>query len=227
MENQPKTNALAQQSCGESKALSLKTTSNEGMKALAVEIYTRINSMKNYGREPESLDILTKTYAKDLEDYPIQQVLLAFKTHAKRNNEFPTVAELIGLIKRKGKPPLSREFYIAISKKDYENRTEKEKQFMRDFEAEQLEEVEGFTGIETKKQSDLIADNSRLRSELAKAKIEIKRLSDILHNERKQRGMEAEKPEVQSKIDKTIQHMRATGASEADIAAFQRGGVFA
>ncbi len=195
---------------------------NEGQKALALELYDRFHAMKTWGKEPESLESIIRIFSKDLAHYPTQHIMQAIKIHSQRINEFPAVSDIIGIIKRKGKPPLSKEMYINISRKDYENRTWQELNYMRDYEAEQQESEWGSDFIDPKKDERLAEENQAQRLQIAKLKNEISKLTQTLHDERVKRGAEKLEPSKQNKIDATVEHMRKTGASNEDIETFMK-----
>lgn len=174
--------------------------------------------MKTYGKAPESLSSITSAMLNDLVDFPAEKIMRAFKTHAQRSDEFPTTSNIIGLIKRNGKAPLSKEMFIAISKKDGGDRSPADWQYLREYQREQESEWED-CGEE--KQDTHRIENNRLRNEIIALKQEITRLSELLHEERMCKGIETPKPTMQEKIDKTIDAMRQMGAPEEDIEVFK------
>lgn len=194
-------------------------SSNEaGQIAIAKEIHARFHAMKTYGKEPESLSSITATMLRDLSDFPADKILKAFKLHAQRSEEFPTTANIYGLIKRNGKPPLSKETFIAISKKHGEDRTSEDWQYLRDYQAEQND---GWEEVPDQAKSNAtLNENTRLRQELIELKREVKRLSDLLHEERMRKGIEKPKPDLMESLTRTINAMRTEGAKQEDIAEF-------
>jgi hypothetical protein len=196
-------------------------TDSEGKKQLAVELYKRFHAMKTYGKEPESLDSITEVFISDLAEFPAEKVMQAIKTHCQRSDEFFTVADIAGLIKRNGKPPLSKERYIAIQKKDGADRTSEDWQYLRDYESEQ---DDGWAGDsrDDEKISNLRMDNERLRkrvseleNEAAKAWNEVKKLRLSL-------GIEKPAIDVLDKAKRTLETMKATGASQEQIDEFSK-----
>ncbi len=79
--------------------------------------YRRFHAIKTYGKEPESLDSIIEGFDCDLAGYPAEKSLLAIKTHSQRSQEFPTTADIIGLIRRNGRPPLTEAQFVAINRK--------------------------------------------------------------------------------------------------------------
>jgi len=176
--------------------------------------------MKTYGKEPESLESILPLFQSALADYPIDRIMLALDIHASRSQEFPTRFDIVSLIKRNGKPPLSQVMYIAISRKDGEDRTASDWQYMRDYEDEQQEESSEFSDARASEANT--TENSRLRKEVWSLREEVKRLGDLLHEERKRNGLERPKPSLQEKISATVEAMRKAGAPEVDIEAFMK-----
>jgi hypothetical protein len=190
----------------------------EGRQRLASELYRRFHAMKTYGKEPESLDSIIEVFNTDLASFPAAKILKAMSTHAQRSQEFPTVADIVSLIRRNGKPPLSESAYIAIQKKAGEDRTPDDWQYLRDYEADQRGGWQDEP--DQRKQDDLLAENTRLRQEVAQLRVETHRLNNLLQAERLSKGIEKPKLSEEDKVNRTIAIMRADGAAEADIAAF-------
>jgi|GEM_PF-3888949 len=172
-----------------------------------------IATQKLYGRDTANAGQVTEVFHTMLADYPADKVVRAFETWLSRSQEFPTPADIIGLIQRNGRPPLSKERYIAINKKDGEYRTPDDWQYLRDYEAEQ----DTGWGGETIYQQE---ENTRLRQQLAEAKIEIQRLNTLVHDLKVERRIEKPAPSVQERVMKTVEYMRQTGAQESDIEEF-------
>lgn len=195
----------------------------EGQKALAVELYDRFHAMKTYGKEPESLESIVRIFKKDLAKYPIEKVLLAISTHASRCDEFPTVADIVGIIKRNGKQPLSKEIYISISKKEFGERTWQEKRYIADYEEQERGEQWDLVADEEKKQIT-IYENEMLRKKLKEAEAENRRAWDevsYLRAKYSELKRETIQVEPEDKILKTIEYLRNIGASPNEIEAFK------
>lgn len=192
----------------------------EGQKALAVELFERFHAMKTYGREPESLESTIRIFTKDLEKYPANLILKAISTHAKRSNEFPTTADIIGLIRRNGRPPLSKERYISIQRKEREFWTREERRYVDEYD-EELSDSWDDEIASDKKIQQLHADNELLRARLAEAKAEnilawqeVKQLRAIKQNKHELNEIE--------KINRTIKAMEDTGAPKENIEEFKK-----
>lgn len=184
---------------------------------MALELHERFHAMKTYGKEPESLKSIVKIFLKDLAAYPLDKILKAITLHAQRSQEFPTVADIVGLIKRGGRAPITKEVYIAISKKDGELRTPEEWKTLREYEAEQIQEEFGRDEprVDT-------GENERLRQRIKELETEYARLAEVLHQTKMAKGLERPKPSAQEKIDNTVAEMRRMGASEEDVEQFIR-----
>lgn len=171
---------------------------------------------KLYGKDPESLGSVTQVFRAVLANYPAKSVIRAFELWMERSQEFPTPSDIAGIIKRKGKPPLSREVYISLSKKDPEHRTSEDWRFLREYEAEQQQEYADDFADPAKEQASL-QENIRLRGEVNNLKAEIHRLGELLREERERKRPD---PTPDDKVQRTVSFMRQSGADESDIAAF-------
>lgn len=69
-----------------------------------------------------------------LADYPIDAITAAFGKWLETNSTFPAPADIVSLIKRGGKPPLEKSYYIAIREKPADQRTKAEWGYLRDYE---------------------------------------------------------------------------------------------
>ena len=194
------------------------STQPEAKKAIAIEIHNRFHAMKTYGKEPESLASITATMLADMADFPPDKILAAFRTHAQRSQEFPTTADLVGLIRRNGKPPLKESDIIAIRKKDGQDRTSEDWALLKEWDADQQQGWKEFS--DPAKDAATLEENVRLRQKMVGLELEVKRLNELLHQERMAKGLEKPKPSMQEKIQKTINAMRAAGAPEDDIETF-------
>lgn len=171
---------------------------------------------KLYGKAPESMETVVLLFHTILSKHSAEKVIKAFQTWLERSQEFPTPADIIGLIKRNGKPPLSESQFIAISRKEYGERTTEEHWFLRQWQEQQSEQWQ--TDTDPQKQADILADNMRMREERKILKSEIQRLNQLLISAK---GA-SEKPAlpVQDKIQRTVEHMKATGCPDSDIQDF-------
>lgn len=194
--------------------------SPEGKEALAVKVYGLFETCKLYGKSPESLEPVIKVFREQLGEYTTEQVVMAFDTHIQRSQEFPTVADIAGLIRRDGRQSISDAMYVTIAKKDWEDRTAQEQQAMSDYESERLE---GWDSISPHKAETLRADNEYLRKELKSKGDEINRLNEIIRSYRAKQPFTAPAPmPQQQRIENTIKHMQESGASEEEITEFKQ-----
>lgn len=181
--------------------------------------------MKTYGKEPESLESIIRIFTRDLGHFPADKVMKAISVHSQRSQEFPTVSDIVGLIKRKGKPPLKESDIISIRKKDGEFRTPEEWQMLREWDNEQQE---GWSDEpDPVKDAATLAENIRLRAELTALKAEYQRLGDMLKAEREGKPLPPPRPlktahTLEEKIKNTIAQMKADGAHQEDIDQFCR-----
>lgn len=178
--------------------------------------------MKTYGKEPEALESITQVILRDMEGFPADQVMRAIKTHCSRSQEFFTSADLIGIIKRNGKPPLKESDIVSIRKKDGEDRTSAEWKMLKEWEDQQQDGWNEFP--DPAKDAATLAENLRLRSRIAeleqdnaKAWKEVKRLR---HFENIQ-VIVANESDLE-KVNRTVEHMKAAGCPQADIDAFKQ-----
>jgi len=176
--------------------------------------------MKTYGKEPESLASITAVMLSDLAEFAPEKIMQAFKTHAQRNEEFPTTANLVSLIRRNGKPSLRESDIIAIRKKDGEDRTSAEWAMLKDWDEQQQE---GWRDIaDAQKDMATLQENLRLRQEVKQLTEEVRRLGDLLTEIRRSQGIERPESTLTDKVQNTIAAMRSSGASEEEIAAFSK-----
>lgn len=150
--------------------------------------------------------------------YVAVKVIKAFETWLERSQEFPTPADIISLIKRDGRPPLSESQFIAISKKQYSERTVEENWFLRTYQEQQNEQWQ--IDSDQQKQDDILSDNMRMREEIKNLKSENQRLVGLLNAEKTKFIFKKPIISVQDKIQRTIEHMKAAGAPEKDIQDF-------
>ena len=208
-ENQQRTNALALPSCG---GLALRDDT-DGQKALAVELYDRFHAMKTYGKEPESLESITRIFKRDLAEYPTGRILQAISTHAMRCDEFPTVSDIVGLIQRNGRPPLRESDIIAIRKKDGADRSRADWKTLEEWERQQSAEWGGDAPA-----AEMALENRKLRETIARLEKQLRERGQPV--EAKQFSIPKLSP--QQRVDNTIAAMRAQGKSDADIEEFRQ-----
>jgi hypothetical protein len=172
-----------------------------------------------YGKNPENFSEINRLFHTLLGKYPAEKTIRALEKWLEDSQEFPTPADIVGIIKRNGLPPLSKEVYIALSKKDYGSRTPEDHRYMGRYEEEQRGEQWAEEATETK-QLATTQENIALRQHLRNAKNEILRLGELLHDARMSKGLEQPKPSLENKITATVDAMRAGGAPEADVDEF-------
>lgn len=175
-----------------------------------------------YGKSPESAEnmaTITNLFHGMLSKFPANQVLLAFEIWMQRSQQFPTPADIISIIKRRGKPPLKESDIIAIRKKNGEDRTRAEWKTLEEWEEQQNESHSEFE--ESGEKYRLLFEQARKESHELKA--EIRRLNELVRGLRAAKGLEPPKQTTQDKINKTIQFMRESGAPEQDIEEFLAG----
>ena len=215
MEDQPKQSLKLQPKGSQGLRLSESKESKRKLDSLMMGCFA---SQKLYGRDPGNSEAITEMFHAMLAPYPASHCLRAFEIWLERSQEFPTPANIIGIIKRKGKPPLKESGIIAIRKKDGEFRTREEWAMLREWEAEQ---VEGWDLPDEQKHEAMVQENIRLRQQVRTLTAETERLSGLLHQARVAKGLEPVKPSLAERIAATVRVMRAGGASEDDIAMFE------
>lgn len=176
--------------------------------------------MKTYGKEPESLESITRIFQKDLGHYPTEKILKAIAVHSQRSAEFPTVADISLLIVRNGKPPIKESDVIAIRKKEGEFRTPGEWQMLRDWDAQQSRGWDGEVVIDERSHEANAMENERLRGKVIELEKEVSRLTELLHKERVMKGVEKPRMSAQERIAKTVEGMRLSGAPQEAIDLF-------
>lgn len=172
--------------------------------------------METYGKQPEILEAVTETLMEDLADYSVELILKSFKAHALRNTKFPTSADLVGLIKRNGKPPLKESDIIHIRRKDGAERSQCEWSMLRDWERQQQEEWDS-----PLKQQLLAEENEYLKKKVTTLESENLKAWNVA---KMVREVPARAFNTQStreeKIKNTIEYLKSINAPQSDIDAF-------
>lgn len=169
-----------------------------------------------YGRAPESTKTISNLFHSLLAPYPAHKVIKAFETWIEKSQEFPTPADIIGLIKRNGRAAITDAQYIAVSKMMGEDRSPADWQLMRDYEAEKRT---GWNGAEDpKKETDYRDENIRLRQEIKRLKAQFDCMTMVARERVEVRRLQAESPAV--KVENTVVMMQKEGFSQTDIDAF-------
>lgn len=182
-------------------------------------ILASFSVQKMYGRQPENIEIINQVFHKILGKYPARKVLKAFEIWMERSQEFPTPADISGIIKRNGNPPLSREIYISLSKKDGEDRTGADWKYLRNYEEQARDDDWGSDERDEIKTQDWIIERESMRRTISQLRDEVLKLSDLLRREgeKTQPKLNWKLPE---KIERTIAAMRETGANDEIIREF-------
>ncbi len=180
---------------------------------------------KMYGRAAENMEAINQVFHNLLGKYPSGAVLKAFEIWIERNQEFPTPADIVSLIKRGGRAPITREVYIAVSKKDAEHRTDADWALMREYEKEQKEVEFGSVHVDETKAEILQQETIRLREEVKFLRKENERLGRLALEKRAERANPLQPfarvvSTPEQKALNTIKQMRELGAPESDIAEF-------
>lgn len=179
---------------------------------------------KMYGRAPENLEAINQIFHRLLADHPGNLVIKAFETWMRTNQEFPTPADIIGLVERRGGSVIGKEVYIAKQKLDPELRTPDDWKTIRDYEKQNLNTEWGSDIVNPNKTSELRMDNENLRKKVSALTHENAALRASLH-EKKMAELYAPRTEfaVAEHIEKTIAYLKSKGASEEEIESVRNG----
>lgn len=175
---------------------------------------------KIYGKQPENLELVNQLFHSMLAKYPSHKVVKAFERWLEYSQEFPTPADIIGFIKRNGKPPIKESDIIAIRKKEGCDRTRAEWEMLTEWDAQQQEGWREY--VDVVKDTATLTENIRLREKIKELEIENARAWSEVKKLRVIKGIEPMSIDKQVKIDNTIKAMRENGASEDDIIEFQK-----
>ena len=148
--------------------------------------------------------------------YPADRVERAFQQWLETSQEFPTVADIAGLVRRNGKPPMTESQFVAISRKDGADRTPDDWEFLRDWEAER----KGWDDADPARERVDRAELLRLREEVRLLREENKRLAEQTRKVAVAKGLERPKPGEEEQVRRTVKAMRQGGAPQADIDEF-------
>lgn len=208
------------QSCGQQLQVATPLADDvAGQQVLAKRLYAEFHAMRTYGKEPESLESILPLFQNAVAKYPIQKILAALDLHASRSQEFPTRYDIVNLLKRGGRPPLSESMAVQISRKDPEERTDSDWAYMREFEA--FQKGNEWNDDDAK----VIAtqqENYRLRQQVKELKTDNDKAWEEVRKLRIGHGIEKQRPSEQEKINPTIAQMRSSGASVEDIEEFEK-----
>lgn len=169
---------------------------------------------KLYGKNTGNTSEIITLFQNILSNYPAKKVIMAFEKWLEISQEFPTPSDIIGLIRRNGKPPLRESDIIAINRKDGADRTPDDWAMLRAWEAER---AGGWQDApDPVAEESLRAENQRLRQKLASLQAEVSRLSRLQHPA----TVKPASVEEVDRIAKTVEHMRLTGCSQDEIEEF-------
>lgn len=176
---------------------------------------------KLYGREPGTAEVVTDMFHAVLAKYPADKVIMAMQTWVERSQEFPTPADIISLIKRNGKAPITEAMYVAANRKDGADRTGEDWEIIREFEADRLTGWDDYKP-EPDHYRELQAEITRLRHENAALWDEKERAWGEVRKCRA--GLDLmPKPTLSEKVQRTVDAMKAAGSPQADIDEFLAG----
>jgi hypothetical protein len=170
------------------------------------------------------METMAHGFVAMLGDYPAEKVKKAFMTHVQREEELPTLAGIINLIKRNGRPPLKESDVIAARKKHGEDRTKHDWQIIREWDALQSEEWDASPQEKAENQK---LENAKLRQEI----MELRKRNDALMtqgyiDQQAQKAQEAVRPTFkgmtaqeaeQARHERTINEMKKRGATDDEI----------
>jgi hypothetical protein len=194
-------------------------SNQEAKLALTISLHRDFHALKTYGKEPEALDSIIEVMLETLSEFRPDQITKALKIHRQHSAEFPTPADIAGIIRRGGRAPYDRAVYVGISKKDPEDRSDDEWRYMRGYEAEQMD---GDIDANPVKQAGLINQIVSLKAQLVEAYRENTKLAELLREARQAKGFEAPKKPIEKKVQDTVDFMRKSGANEEDVLEFLR-----
>ena len=178
---------------------------------------------KLYGRDVANSDTIIELFQRMMGKYEAGKVIHAFETWMERSQEFPTPSDIIGLIKRAGRPPLSESMFVQISKKDGEDRTPDDWQYLRDYQAFMNDGWQD--DPDPVKQAVIVEENNRLRQEIHQLRAECTRAWEAARTAeaRAAKAFLQNPPPVPSRSDKvaaTIATMKADGVPQEIINEF-------
>ena len=182
-------------------------------------IYGSFEALNLYGKKPESLKAVSKLFQQILGDHCVGDIQKAFDIWMKRESQFPTPADIYGLIERDGKPPLCKAMYVNIGKKDAYHRTSADWEYIKEYESYQRTGDSSNTLAKVGIENDYLRKaNNNLKDQITKLKTQ----NDIYCQ--KIATLEKKEYEVKTepvnKMNRTVQYMRESGSSDEDIQKF-------
>lgn len=173
-----------------------------------------------YGKKPDNFSVVNDVFQKILSKYPGNKVEKAFEMWLEKSEEFPTPSDIVNLILRNGKMPLSESQYISISRKEGQDRTDAEWQYLKDYEADRDRGWE--EEPDTIKNYEIMEENIRLKKQLREVMEDRDRAWEHVNSLKRQKDIMPPPDSEQAKIERTIHVMRAGGSPEEDIEAFKK-----
>lgn len=108
--------AVALKPSTENSALTLANDPS-GMAALADMLAMCYETLNVYGKKPEQIETAVKLWCCVLANDRIADVRAAFVSYLRNHRDMPTPSDIIGYIRREGRPPFDRSIYIALCEK--------------------------------------------------------------------------------------------------------------
>lgn len=102
-----------------STANSALTLANDpaGMASLSDMIALCYETLNVYGKKPEQIEATVKLFSIVLANDCIGNVRKAFVAYLRNHRDMPTPSDIIGYIRREGRPPFDRSIYIGLCQK--------------------------------------------------------------------------------------------------------------
>lgn len=172
-----------------------------------------VSVQKLYGRSVENTDVVSEVFHRMLARHTSGKVVKAFETWLERSQEFPTPADIVGLIKRNGRSPIKESDVIAVRKKDGEDRTPADWQLLRDWDEQQSDAWE--EEPEPVKQQAKLDENIALRARIRKLEADNERMGQELLNLKRLAPRHPVAPE--NKAYNTLRFMKQNGVTESEL----------
>lgn len=102
------------QTLPQSSALAVKFAEGDIVK-LSEALGACLIVQRTYGKQGEDIKTLTKIFLEDLKEFTPEKVLSAIKSWRKTQREFPTPADIMGILDPK--PVLDKSVYLSIQDK--------------------------------------------------------------------------------------------------------------
>jgi len=173
---------------------------------------------KMWGKSPDDVAGAVATIEARLGHLPAEVVSKAVDRHYGFSNEFPSPSDLIGWIRRRGRPPFERAIFVDISKKNYQDRTADEREYYNDYKADRMDNDISIMVGDPHKYSSMIQDSERMRRELAGLRGEISRLDELLKDARD--SITKPRFTIEHRVGATAINMRRSGATDEAVASF-------